>query len=56
MMIPKNTLSGETVRQAVEDVLREQVGLVISGYKCDTSTVLNVVVKAAVERETIESV
>jgi hypothetical protein len=56
MMIPKNTLSGEAVRQAVEDVLREQVGLVISGYKCDTSTVLNVVVKAAVERETIESV
>jgi len=40
----------EAVRQAVEAMLHEQVGLDISGYKCDMSTVLNVVVKAAFER------
>lgn len=56
MIIAKNELNGETVRQAVEEVLREQVGLAVSGYKCDTGMVVNVVVKAAIERQTIESV
>ena len=49
-------MSGETVRQAVETLLREQLGLKRDGYKCTTSVVLNVVVKAAVERQTIERV
>ena len=56
LIIPKNELSGEMVRQAVETLLNEHLKLDMAGYKCTTSVVLNVVVKAAVERQTIESV
>lgn len=56
MIIPKDQLSGETVRQVVEQTLREHMNLTIDGYKCDTATVVNVLVKAAIEGQTIESV
>jgi hypothetical protein len=56
MMIPKEQLSGEDVRGVVERTLREHLNLAIDGYKCDTSCVVNVLVKAAIERQTIESV
>jgi len=57
MIIPlKERLEGENVREVVEQVLREQLSLRIEGYKCDLSTVLNVMVKAAIEGQTIESV
>ncbi len=56
MIIPKDQLSGEDVRQVVEQTVREHLNLVIDGYKCDTAAVVNVLVKAAIEGQTIESV
>jgi putative transposase len=56
MMIPKEQLSGEDVRQVVEQTLREHLSLAIDGYKCDTTAVVNVLVKAAIEGQTIESI
>jgi len=56
MIIPKEQLSGEDVRCVVEQTLREHLNLAIDGYKCDTRCVVNVLVKAAIERQTIESV
>jgi putative transposase len=56
MMIPKEQLSGEDVRRVVEQTLREHLNLANDGYKCDSSCVVNVLVKAAIERQTIESV
>jgi hypothetical protein len=56
MMIPKEQLSAEDARQAVAQSLRNHLKLTIDGYKCDTSSVVNVLVKAAVEGQTIESV
>ncbi|MCC7450233.1 MAG: hypothetical protein IT324_22635 [Anaerolineae bacterium] len=57
MMIPlKECLDGESTRQIVEQRRQEHLSLRIEGYKCDTVTVLKVLVKAAIERQTIESV
>lgn len=56
MMIPKEQLSGEDVRQVVEQTLRKHLKWTIDGYKCDTSAVVNVLVKAAIEGQTIESI
>lgn len=56
MMIPKEQLSGEDVRRVVEQTLREHLNLASDGYKGDTSCVVNVLVKAAIEGQTIESV
>src|SRR5258706_16180967 len=56
MIIPKERLSGEGVRQVVEQTVREHLKLDIDGYKCDTATVVSVLVKAAIEGQTIESV
>ena len=56
MIIPKERLSGEDVRQVVEATVREYLKLAIDGYKCDTATVVSVLVKAAIEGQTIESV
>lgn len=57
MIIPsKECLEGESARQIVEQMLREHLSLRIEGYKCDTSTVLNVRVKAAIEGQTVASV
>ncbi len=56
MIIPKNRLSGENVRQAVEAVLSETFGWTAKGSKCDSRLALNVLVSAAVNGRTIESV
>ena len=56
MMIPKERLAAEDVRARVEQVLRGHLTLSIKGYKCDLMTVLNVLGKAAIEGQTIESV
>lgn len=56
MNIPKEQLSGEAVREVVEQIIREQLSLAIEGYKCHTSDVVNVLVKAAIEGQTIESI
>ena len=56
MIIPKKRLAAEDVRATVEQVLREHLKLNIAGYKCDVATVVNVLVKAAIEGQTIESV
>jgi putative transposase len=55
MMIAKEELSGEAVRQVVEQTLRSHLDLAIDGDKCDTQTVVNILVKAAIEGQTIES-
>ncbi len=44
------------MRQVVEQVLREHLHRVMDGYKCDTATIDNALVKAAIEGQTIESV
>jgi hypothetical protein len=56
MRIPKERLSGEDVRQIVEQTVREHLHVAIQGYKCDSSCVVQVLVKAAIEGQTIESV
>jgi Transposase DDE domain len=56
MIIPKNRLSGEIVRQAVEALLSEAFGWTAKGSKCDSRLALNVLVSAAVTGRTIESV
>jgi len=56
MIIPKESLSGEDVRRAVEDVLGKHLGLTGKGYKCDGRLVINVLAAAAIEARTIESV
>jgi hypothetical protein len=56
MMIPKEQLSGEDVRRVVEQSLREHLALAVDGYKCDSSCLVSVLVKAAIEGQTIESV
>ena len=56
MIIPKEQLSGEDVRQVVEQLLQDYLNMAIDGYKCDSRCVVNVLVKAAVEGQAIESV
>ena len=56
MSIPKESLSGEAVRQAVESLLSNQRSLKGQGYKGDGRLVINVWVAAAIEGRTVESV
>ena len=56
MIIPKEQLSGEDVRQVVEQSVCDYLNLAIEGYKCDARSVVNVLVKAAIEGQSIESV
>lgn len=56
LIIPKAQWSGEDVRRVVEQTLQEHLNLAIEGYKCDRRCVVNVLVKAAMEGQTIESV
>jgi putative transposase len=56
MIIPKAQLSGEDVRQVVEQTLQEYLNVVTEGYKCDSRRVIQVLVKAAIEGQTIETV
>lgn len=56
MIIPEGQLNGEAIREAVKQELDRHLNLNVVGYKCDSSLVLDVLVKAAVEGQTIESV
>jgi len=55
-IIPKDRLNAEDVRELTERLLREQLSLNFEGYKTTTSMVLNVLLKAAVEKRSIEAV
>ncbi len=55
-IITKDRLNAEDVRDLTERLLREQLSLVVDGYKITTSMALNVLLKAAVEKRSIEAV
>ena len=55
-MIPKAKLEAEDVRKLTEELLMEQLPIAISGYKCSTTMVLNVLVQAAIEKRSSEAV
>ena len=56
-IITKNKLNAEQVRKATEALLQEQLkSLKTEGYKISTSMVLNVLLKAAIEKSSIEAV
>lgn len=55
-MITKNRLKAEDVRQACERMLRETLGIAVQGYKCTSEQVCNVLLKAAVEGMSVESI
>ncbi len=54
--IAKDRLNAEDVRELTERLLREQLSLQVEGYKITTSMVLNVLLKAAIEKRSIEAV
>ncbi len=54
-MITKNELTAEDVRQMAESVLRDYLNVNIDGYKWDTASVLNVLMKAAIDGQSVES-
>jgi putative transposase len=53
-MITKNELTAEDVRQTAEQVLRDHLNVNIDGYKWDTARVLNVLMKAAIDGQSVE--
>jgi len=55
-MITKNSLKAEDVRQMSETMLRETLGIAVQGYKCTSEQVCNVLLKAAVEGMSVESI
>lgn len=55
-IIAKDRLNAEDVRELTERLLREQFSLQVEGYKITTSMVLNVLLKAAVEKRSIDAV
>jgi len=55
-MITKNSLKAEDVRQMSEAMLRETLGIAVQGYKCTSEQVCNVLLKAAVEGMSVESI
>src|SRR5260370_28057084 len=55
-MITKNRMSAEDVRQMSEQILREQLNIQVQGYKCRSELVCNVLLKAAVEGTSVESI
>jgi hypothetical protein len=55
-MILKNRLNAEDVRELAERQMREHLSIKIEGTKIKTEMVLNVLLKAAIERQSIEAV
>jgi putative transposase len=55
-IIVKDQLDAEDVRDLTERLLLEHLSLEVSGYKITTSMVLNVLIKAAVEKRSIDAV
>jgi putative transposase len=57
IIITKNKLNAEQVRKTTETLLQEQLkSLKTEGYKISTSMVLNILLKAAIEKSSIEAV
>ena len=56
MIIPKTRLNAETVRQVSSQILQEQLTWQGNGYKCTRELVCNVLMKAAVEGMSVESI
>jgi len=54
--IPKDRLNAEDVRELTERLLREQLSLRAEGYKITTGMVLNILLKVAVEKRSIDAV
>ena len=52
-IIAKGRLNAEDVREVSERLLREQLSMETEGYKITTSMVLNVLLKAAVEKRSL---
>lgn len=55
-MILKNRLSAEDVREVSEALLKKHLSLDVDGYKLTTEMALNVLMKAAIEKRSIEAV
>lgn len=55
-IIVGNRLSGEGVREASEGLLKKHLSLKVDGHKLTTEMALNVMMKAAIEQRSIESV
>ena len=55
-MVTKSKLEAEDVRKMAEELLLEEISLQTEGYKITTSMALNVLMKAAVERRSIDAV
>src|SRR5260221_4371301 len=55
-IIAKDKLNAEDGRELAEQVLLSQLSLLIEGYKITTSMALNVLLKAALEKRSIEGV
>lgn len=55
-IIAKSKLAAEDVRELAERLLTEQLSIRTEGYKCTTSMALNVLLKAAIEKRSIEAV
>lgn len=54
-MIPYAPLNAEAVRQATLEVMQQHLGLDVQGYKCDSAMLMNVLLKAATERISIQA-
>jgi Transposase DDE domain len=55
-MITKDKLDAEDVRELTEQLLRKHLSLATEGYKITTSMVINVLIKAAIEKRSIDAV
>ena len=55
-IIAEDRLNAEDVRELTERLLHEQLSLQVEGYKITTGMVLNVLLKAGVEKRSIEAV
>ncbi|MBA3532901.1 MAG: transposase [Ardenticatenales bacterium] len=55
-MILKNRLNAEDVRKVSEALLKKHLSLAVDGYKLTTEMALNVLMKAAIEKRSIEAV
>lgn len=55
-IILKNRLNAEDVRELSERLLKEHLSLPVEGHKLTTEMALNVLIKAAIEKRSIEAV
>jgi putative transposase len=55
-MIHKNRLNAEDVREVAEEMLKKHLSLEVEGHKLTTGMAMNVLMKAAIEKRSIEAV